>query len=80
MINALKEMVEGKDGGISTIRVATITTVVVILGIYVAQNVISMLHNAGYVDFPSNSVMVLLIVLGAKVGQHVSESITKPTE
>jgi hypothetical protein len=69
-MNFLSSMLSGK-GPISTTRAITVTTAFTILGIYVAQNVLAMIKCGGYIDFPSNSVMVLLVVMGAKVGQSI---------
>jgi len=67
----------GSDGSVSTTRVVTVLSVAVVLGIYIVQNIISMHAGKGYVDFPANTVMVLLVTLGAKVGQHISENAFK---
>jgi hypothetical protein len=75
MIKFIMSMLSGK-GPISTTRVATISTVFTILGIYIAQNVMAMVKCGGYIDFPTNSVMALLVVMGAKVGQTVFENKT----
>ena len=67
----------GRSSKISMTRLATLSTMFVILAVYAAHNIIAMVNGAEYVDFPANSVMVILIILGAKVGQHVSESAFK---
>jgi len=63
------------NGEVSTMRVCTISIVMTILGIYISSNIVAMVKELGYQDFPTNTVMVLLVVLGAKVGQHVSENV-----
>ena len=65
----LTSMLSGK--GISTTRVITMATAFTILGIYAAQNILAMIKCGGYIDFPANSVMALLVVMGAKVGQSI---------
>jgi len=81
MKNFIKSMLGGSDTGvsISTTRVITIVTAFSILGIYVAQNIMAMVKCGGYIDFPANSVMALLVVMGAKVGQAIFEN-KKPPE
>lgn len=73
MLNFIKQMLSGKDNTISTTRVVTIFTAFTILGIYIAQNALAMLKCGGYMDFPANTVMALLVVMGAKVGQSFTE-------
>lgn len=61
------------NGKISSTRFITIVTCLTILGVYIAHNIVSMVNEGSFIDFPTNSVAIMLIVLGAKVGQHVSE-------
>ena len=68
-------MLSGK-GPISTTRVVTVATAFTVLGTYIAQNVVAMIKCGGYADFPTNSIMALLVVMGAKVGQSVFENKT----
>jgi len=70
-MNLFKSMLSCNDGSISTTRVITFITALTVLGIYIAQNVMAMIKCGGYADFPANSVMVLLVVMGAKVSQSV---------
>lgn len=79
-MNTLLKMVS-KDQTVSSMRIATLTSVFTILGVFIAHNVMSILKlgsyssgNGGFIDFPANSVMIILIALGAKLGQHVSEN------
>ena len=74
-----RTMFSSMSGDISLTRVATFLVVITILSIYIAQNICSMIRDCGYQDFPANSVYCLLIALGAKVGQHVTESL-KPSK
>jgi uncharacterized membrane protein YfcA len=73
ILNYIKSMMSGKDSSVSTTRFVTLSTTFTILITYVAHNVMAIIKCGGYVDFPTNTVAVLCIVLGAKVGQHVSE-------
>jgi uncharacterized membrane protein len=75
MIKFIQSMLSGK-GPISTTRVVTVATAFTVLGVYIAQNVMAMIKCGGYADFPTNSVMALLVVMGAKVGQSVFENKT----
>lgn len=77
MLKQLQSMLSESSGAISTTRVIAFLVVLTILGIYIAQNISAMSKCGGYVDFPTNTVMVLLIVLGTKVGQHFSETINE---
>jgi uncharacterized membrane protein len=76
MIKFVKDIVSA-NGDTSTTRVCTILIVMTILAVYTATNIVAMIKNTGYQDFPTNSVMVLLVTLGAKVGQHISETFEK---
>ena len=60
-------------GNVSLTRVITLITAFDILCIYTAQNVASMFNNGAYVDFPTNTVTILLVVMGAKVAQKPFE-------
>ena len=71
----INSMLEGSDGTISTTRFITLAVTMIIMGVYIAQNVAAMAKGMGFVDFPTNTVYILLIALGAKVGQHFSEAL-----
>jgi threonine/homoserine efflux transporter RhtA len=68
------KLLNGGSGKTSSTRLITLIVVGVILAVYIGHNVVSMFKGGAFIDFPSQSVMVLLIVMGAKVGQHVSEA------
>lgn len=76
MTRFIKDIVSA-NGNASTTRVCTVLVVMTVLSVYVAANIVAMVKGSGYQDFPTNSVMVLLVTLGAKVGQHISESFEK---
>jgi len=76
MTRFIKDIVSA-NGNASTTRVCTILVVMTILSVYIATNIVAMIKDSGYQDFPTNSVMVLLVTLGAKVGQHISEAFEK---
>lgn len=81
MMKGLRSMVSCDDGEVSMTRVVTAATAFIVLGVYVAVNVMSMLKSCcQIVDFPQNSVMVLLVVMGAKVGQSAFENMGKKKE
>lgn len=77
----IKSMLSSRSK-ISSTRFIVLCTTFTILGVYIAHNVVAMVRSGGYIDFPVNTVAIMLIVLGAKVGQHVSESkfVTKPED
>jgi uncharacterized membrane protein YfcA len=62
------------NGKVSSIRFATLLSVLTVLSVYTGHNVLAIIRGTPYVDFPTNSVMLLLVMVGAKVGQHVSEA------
>lgn len=72
IINYIKSMTSG-NSEVSTTRFVTLATTFTILIVYTIHNILAMTKCSGYIDFPTNTVAVLFIVLGAKVGQHVSE-------
>lgn len=74
MFKFLTSMLSGNGDAVSTTRVITVSTAFTILGVFIAQNVMAMLKCGGFIDFPTNSVMVLLVVMGAKVGQSFFEN------
>lgn len=80
-MNVLSIFKGAKGDKFSATRFIMIITCLVILLVYVAHNAVSMYHGeCGFIDFPQNSVAVLFIVLGAKVGQHVTESVNKSSD
>lgn len=68
----VKEALSEKSDTSST-RVIIIGTAVTVLGTYLAHNIISMVKGGGMVDFALNSVLILAIAMGAKVGQKFAE-------
>jgi hypothetical protein len=79
MVKVIRQMLSDDSGQVSTTRVVTIGTAVIVLGVYVAVNVMSMLKQCcGMIDFPTNTVYVLLVVMGAKVGQSAFENKNPP--
>ena len=61
-------------GGVSLTRIVAFLTAIDILLVYTAQNIVSMVNSCSYADFPANTVMVLLVVMGAKVAQKPFEN------
>ena len=75
MFNFLKSMFSS-DGGVSMMRVTSFMTILTVLGTWVYKNVTSI----NFVDFGSESAMVILFVLGAKTVQKFSEVAGKVKE
>jgi hypothetical protein len=61
------------SGGVSLTRIVAFLTAIDILLVYTAQNIVAMVNSCSYADFPANTVMVLLVVMGAKVAQKPFE-------
>jgi hypothetical protein len=78
MKNAIRELLSDGDGLLSTMRALTVEVVTVIMGVYVATNVMAMMKGAGaMVDMPANTLTALLVVMSAKVGQSAVENLDK---
>ena len=77
--NFAKNTLSNDQGNLSTMRLLSVLTILIILTIYITHNVVSMVKGLGFVDFPENSVMVILITFGAKVSQSFSERF-KPSD
>ena len=60
-------------GNVSTMRIATVSSVVTILGMYVAQNIQAMIKGVESVDFGTNSFYIMGAVLGGKALQKFAE-------
>jgi hypothetical protein len=73
MKKALHELLSDPTGMLSTMRVDNVAVVAVILSILIAQNVQSMIHNAGFRDLPTNCLAALGLVIVGKVAQNFTE-------
>lgn len=61
-------------GKVSMMRVATIIVVTSIMGIWVAQNVVAMVHGCGFVSMGAEEAMLIALTLGAKAAQAFGEN------
>ena len=78
-MNALKSMLSDGQGNYSMVRGITAATGAAILGVYVAGNVVAILHGSAHIDFATNEVLLMSAVLAAKVTQAFSgENTPKP--
>lgn len=62
-------MFQGSDGKVSMMRFSTFLTTVAIIGTFVAHNVISMIHGAGFVSMGLEEASLLAATLGLKALQ-----------
>jgi hypothetical protein len=60
-------------GNFSSMRLATIGSMVTILGIFIAQNVQAMIQGLDPVDFGTNSFYIIGVVIGGKAFQKFAE-------
>lgn len=72
MLKGLVDSVKANDSSSST-RFIMYATSAVILFTYFFHNIMSAINGEGFVDFPTNSVAVLGIVLTGKVAQKFAE-------
>lgn len=73
-MSAAREILAGTDKNkISTMRVSVLIITIVILGVYVAHNIMAMVAGNGLVSLGWDQVIVLTTILGAKALQHKSE-------
>jgi hypothetical protein len=71
IVFVLKDIHEDSSGQLSWMRVTSTCTLVIVLGMWIGTNLKA---PAGvFVDFGPNSVIVILTVLGFKVGQKLVE-------
>lgn len=71
-------LLNGPDGKVSMMRVSTILIVVSVISVFIAHNVISMLHGGGFVSIGASEAMLLAGVLGMKSVQSFSENKKTP--
>lgn len=67
------EMLKDKDGKISMMRCTSITTVVSILGVFIAHNIVSMVKGGDFVCMGMQEAGLISLVLGAKATQAFAE-------
>jgi len=59
-----------KDNKISSMRVMSFITLFTVLGVFIEKNIVT--H--GFVDMPTNCLMVILVLIGGKVASGFSEA------
>jgi hypothetical protein len=64
----------GEGEKISAMRVASLFTVFSIMGIFIAHNVLAMVHGLGIVSLDWNMVALITAVLGVKAYQQKNET------
>lgn len=70
----LKNSLKEEGGSVSSTRLVMYGTAVVVLGTYVAHNIVALVKGqCGMVDFALNSVIVLGIAMTGKVTQKFAE-------
>lgn len=69
----MMSMFKGGDGKISMMRVSTFTTVAVILGTFVAHNVVSMSQGNGFVSMGFQEAALVAAAMGMKAAQTFAE-------
>ena len=73
MLKSVGESMKEENGQFSSTRFSLYATLIVILGTYVAHNVVALVKSGDFVDFPLNTVGVLGILLTGKVIQKFAE-------
>jgi hypothetical protein len=73
MLKALRELLSDEKGQLSTTRVSAFEVVNVVLGIFIAQNVVSMCAGKGFVDMGTNCLAALGLAFTLKAVQNFTE-------
>jgi hypothetical protein len=68
----------GPDGKVSMMRVSTFVIVMSVVSIFIAHNIISMIHGGTFVSIGTSEAMLLAGVLGMKTAQSFSENKKTP--
>lgn len=66
-------MFKGADGKISAMRVAQLGTVAVILVVFIAHNIFSMIKGQGFVSLGYQEAVLIATVMGSKAAQAWAE-------
>ena len=78
-MGAILDMFRGQAGGkFSAMRVMSLGTVGVVLGVYIAHNVVSMIHGNGYVAMSWQDVTLICSALSLKMAQAPFEKAIPP--
>lgn len=67
-------MFKDATGSISMMRVCIFSVIFTICVVYIAHNIVSMLHGHGLVSFGATEITALGLVFAAKVGQNITEN------
>jgi len=76
----LNGLISGSDGKTSTMRFTTVFTALVLLGVYIAHNVIAMIGGLGIIGFTVTDAGLLAAILGVKALQSFAECSNNPVE
>lgn len=68
-MDQLLGIVKGGDDKISTMRVLSLGTVITVLAVYIAHNVVSMIGGHGYIAMSWQDVTLISAALGFKMAQ-----------
>lgn len=64
---------QGSDGKISMMRVATGVVVFSVMSVFIAHNIVSMVKGCGFISMGASEAMLVAGALAAKAGQHFGE-------
>ena len=70
----MQEMFKGPDGKTSMMRMTTFLVVISIMGVFIAHNVIAMLHGGAFVSLGASEALLIAGSLGIKAGQAFFEN------
>lgn len=71
-------MFKGSTGTVSSMRICMFLVVATICGIYIAQNIVSMVHGHGLIALGLYEFSTLVAIFGAKIGQNITENMSGP--
>lgn len=79
MFKAIRESISGADGKVSNMRVSTLLIVLVVMGVFIAHNVLAMVRGeCGLVPLGWDQISILAAALGLKALQQRGEpAVTK---
>lgn len=70
----------GPDGKVSMMRFMTFLVCAVIMAVFAAHNIVSMVRGGGFVSLGASEAMLIAGVLGAKAAQTFSENKKTPAQ
>lgn len=68
----------GPDGKVSMMRLMTFFVCAVIMAVFAAHNIVSMVKSGGFISLGASEAMLIAGVLGAKAAQAFSENKKAP--